>query len=47
MPTLFRLIVVVAILAAVVWGTMYGLATFVKPFPRQMTERIPTTRLDQ
>lgn len=47
MPTLFRFLVVVAVLAGLVWGAMYALATFVKPQPREMTQTIPASRLNR
>jgi phage shock protein PspC (stress-responsive transcriptional regulator) len=47
MPTLFRFLVVVAILAGLVWGAMYALATFVKPDTRPMMQTIPATRLNR
>jgi SNF family Na+-dependent transporter len=47
MPTLFRLLFVVAIVVGLVWGAMFALATFVKPAWRQITETIPASRLNQ
>jgi len=44
-PTLFRLIVILAILAGLGYGSMWALATFVEPEPREMTSTIPPTRL--
>jgi len=46
MPTLFRLLTVLAVLTALVWGGMYALATLVKPQPREMTQTIPASRLN-
>jgi len=41
MPSLFRFLVVVAIIAGVVYGAIYALANFVNPKPREMTVTIP------
>jgi len=41
MPSLFRFLTVVAIIAAVVYGAIYALANFVNPKPREMTVTIP------
>lgn len=43
MPTLFRLVFTLAILAGIVYGSMFAMVTFVEPEPREMTERV---RLD-
>lgn len=41
MPSLFRFLAVVALIAAVVYGAIYALANFVNPKPREMTVTIP------
>ncbi len=41
MPTLFRFLTVVAIIAAVGYGAIYALANFVNPKPREITVTIP------
>ena len=41
MPSLFRLLSVIAILAATVYGALYALAHFVQPKPREITVSIP------
>jgi xanthosine utilization system XapX-like protein len=41
MPSLFRFLTVVAIIAGVAYGAIYALANFVKPTPREMTVTIP------
>jgi len=46
-PSLFRFLVIIAILAGVVYGTMYALATLVQPTPRDMTVTIPASRFDK
>ena len=45
MPTLFRFLVVVAVLAALGFAAVFSLATFVKPETREMTVTIPGNRL--
>lgn len=41
MPSLFRFLTVLAVIAGVVYGAMYALAHFVNPKPREMTVTIP------
>jgi hypothetical protein len=43
MPTLFRLVFTLGVLAGIAYGSMFALVTFVEPEPREMTERV---RLD-
>lgn len=45
MPTLFRFIAFLAILAGIVFGGMIALVTFVEPEPREMVEIVPPARL--
>jgi len=45
MPSLIRLVVALAILAALAYGTMFALATFVELRPREMSVTIPQDRL--
>jgi hypothetical protein len=45
LPTLFRFLAVVAILAGLVLGGMFALATFVEPTPREMTVTVPGSKL--
>lgn len=45
MPTLFRFLAVVAVLAGLAFAAMFALATLVDPEPREMTETIPSSRL--
>jgi hypothetical protein len=40
MPSLFRFLTVVAVIAGVVYGVIYALANFVNPKPREMTVTI-------
>jgi hypothetical protein len=41
MPSLFRFLTVVAVIAAIVYGVIFSLANFVTPKPREMTVTIP------
>ncbi len=40
MPTLFRLLITIALLAAVVYGGMVAMVTFLQPEPREITQTI-------
>jgi xanthosine utilization system XapX-like protein len=44
MPSLFRFLMVVAVIAGVVYGVIFALANFVTPKPREMTVTIPSDR---
>jgi hypothetical protein len=44
MPSLIRLLTVVAILCGLVYGGLYSLAHFVRPVPRQMSVFIPPSK---
>jgi len=44
MPTLFRLLTTIVILAGLFYGAMFALATFVEPKRVEMTVPIPTER---
>lgn len=46
MPTLFRFIVVCAVISGTIYGAMWALAIFVEPKPRDITIRIPPERLN-
>ncbi len=41
MPSLLRLLAVIAILAAVVYGGLYALANYVQPKSREISVSIP------
>ena len=41
MPSLFRLLVVIAVLGAAVYGGLYALSHFVQPKSREITVSIP------
>lgn len=46
-PSLFRFLMIVGILAGLVYGGMYALVAFVKPEPREITVRVPLEKLQQ
>ena len=46
MPTLFRLVMTLAVLAGIAYGAMYALVIFVEPNTGEMTVRIPPERLN-
>jgi hypothetical protein len=41
MPSLFRFLTVVGIIAGIGYGALFALANFVNPKPREMTVTIP------
>lgn len=47
MPTLFRLLMTIAVIVGIGYGAMYALATFVEPNIGEMTVRIPPDRLNR
>ena len=44
MPSLFRFLTVVAVIAGVVYGVIFALANFVNPKPREMSISIPADK---
>ncbi|AMA55321.1 MULTISPECIES: hypothetical protein [unclassified Bradyrhizobium] len=44
MPSLFRFLTVVAVIAGIVYAGVFALANFVNPKPREMTVTIPPDR---
>jgi xanthosine utilization system XapX-like protein len=44
MPSLFRFLTVLAIIAGIVYGIVFALANFVNPKPREITVTIPQDR---
>jgi hypothetical protein len=46
MPTLFRFLVTLAVIAGVIYGAMYALVMLVEPRTGEMTVRIPAERLN-
>lgn len=47
MPSLFRFLVLVGILAGLAYGAMFALVTFVQPQPRDMTQTLPASKLNK
>lgn len=47
MPTLFRLLTVIAIIVGIVYGGMFALATYVEPNIGEMSVRIPPERINR
>lgn len=45
MPTLFRLLTAIVVLAGLGYGAILALATLVEPEPREMVVTIPASRL--
>lgn len=45
MPTLFRFLFVIAVIAGLVFGGMLALVGWVKPEQREMVEIVPPARL--
>ena len=41
MPSLFRFLTVLAVIAGIVYGAIFTLANFVNPRPREMSVTIP------
>jgi multidrug resistance efflux pump len=46
MPTLFRFLVICAVIAGSIYGAMWALVIFVEPQPRDVTIRIPAERVN-
>ena len=44
MPSLFRFLTVVGIIAGLIYGVLFALANFVSPKSREMTVTIPPDR---
>ena len=44
MPSLFRFLTVVAVISGVIYGTIFVLANFVNPKPREITVTIPADK---
>ncbi|MGX5733757.1 histidine kinase [Bosea thiooxidans] len=45
MPTLFRFLVFIAVIAGLIFGGMVALVTFVQPVQREMVEIVPPAKL--
>ena len=44
MPSLFRFLAVMAVIAGLVYGMIFALANFVNPKPREMTVTVPADK---
>jgi hypothetical protein len=47
LPSLFRFLLIVGLLAGLVYGAMIALVTFVEPQPREMTQTLPANKLNK
>lgn len=47
MPTLFKFLTFIAVIAGIVFGGMVALVTLVKPELREMVEIVPPARLQK
>jgi hypothetical protein len=45
MPTLFRLLIVLGVIAAIGYGAIWALANLIEPQPRPMTITVPQDRI--
>ncbi|MHA1524218.1 MAG: hypothetical protein ACTSY1_07395 [Alphaproteobacteria bacterium] len=45
MPSVFRLLIVLAVLGGIGYGAMFALVQFVQPEPREITHAIPKSKL--
>lgn len=46
MPSLIRFIVTIGIFAGLIYGAMFALVAYVEPNPREMSERVPTDKIN-
>jgi len=46
MPTLFRFLFILAVIAGIVYGSMVALVVLVEPRERDVTVRVPSERLN-
>jgi hypothetical protein len=46
MPSLIRFLTFIAIIAGLVYGSMFALAIFVEPEQREMTQRVDSRRIN-
>lgn len=47
MPTLFRFLVTIGLLAGIAYGTMYALVIYVQPRQSEMSVRIPADKVNK
>lgn len=46
MPSLIRFIFMIGVLVGLAYGAMFALVLYVKPTEREMTERVPTDKIN-
>jgi len=46
MPTLFRFVMTIAVLAGIAYGAMFALVMFVEPKEAELSVKVPLDRLD-
>lgn len=46
MPSLFRFLAILAVLAGLIYGAMFALVSYVEPSIGEMSERVPPERLN-
>jgi len=46
MPTLFRFLFILAVIAGIIYGSMVALVVLVEPRERDVTVRVPSERLN-
>jgi hypothetical protein len=46
-PTLFKFLTFLAVIAGLIYGGMLALVTFVKPEPREIVEIVPPSKLQK
>jgi len=47
LPTLFRLLFVIAVIAGLVYGAMIALVTYVHVQPREIIQTVPPSKLEK
>ena len=47
MPTLFRLLLAIAVIVGLVYGGMIALVTYVHVQPREITQTVPASKLEK
>ena len=47
MPTLFRLLMTLGILAGLIYGAMFALVTYVEPKQGEISVRVPVDKLNK
>lgn len=47
MPTVFRFLMIIGIVAAAGYGALYALATMVEPKPRTVTVTVPASKFEK